>query len=205
MEEKRGGGMSAEEREKFCRIAKAWHGGGVEKPEIYHQKLVDNFKRAAAYVGFNESTTSLPPSNYPQDAMLMLYGLYKQATEATELDDIPLPKSSDELEQNLYWSRIGMHSMPPTLAMMNFVATVKTVDSEYCARASSFSRESFEQYELNAFFFLHILYAIGAISDKRLFFSMIWRATAREGTKDTRVGEKAGRQRKGAARYQTRQ
>ena len=85
MEEKRGGGMSAEEREKFLRIAKEWHGGGVEKPEIYHQKLVDNFKRAAAYVGFNESTTSLPPSNYPQDAMLMLYGLYKQVPESNSM------------------------------------------------------------------------------------------------------------------------
>ncbi|XP_027095711.1 acyl-CoA-binding domain-containing protein 6-like [Coffea arabica] len=149
MEEKRGGGMSAEEREKFLRIAKAWHGGGVEKPEIYHQKLVDNFKRAAAYVGFNESTTSLPPSNYPQDAMLMLYGLYKQATEETEFDDIPLPKSSDELEQKLYWSRIGMLCMPPTLAMMNFVATVKIVDPAYRASASNFSRESLEQSALN--------------------------------------------------------
>ncbi|CDP18566.1 unnamed protein product [Coffea canephora] len=147
MEEKRGGEMSAEEREKSSRNLREWH--GFEKPEICHQKLVDNFKRAAACAGFNESTTSLPPSNYPQDAMIMLYGLYKQATEETEFDDIPLPKSSDELEQKLYRIRIGMLCISPTDAMMNFVATVEGVDPEYRARASSFSRESLEQYELN--------------------------------------------------------
>ncbi|XP_019187820.1 PREDICTED: acyl-CoA-binding domain-containing protein 4-like isoform X1 [Ipomoea nil] len=109
----------------------------------------DRFYAAAAYVGFDGSADSgkAVTSKFSNDAALLLYALYQQATIGP--CKIPKPRAWSPVEQSKWTSWNGLGNMASAEAMRLFVKILEEEDPGWYSRASNFVKEPVEDVEMN--------------------------------------------------------
>ncbi|XP_031103395.1 acyl-CoA-binding domain-containing protein 4-like [Ipomoea triloba] len=109
----------------------------------------DRFYAAAAYVGFDGSADSgkAVTSKFSNDAALLLYALYQQATIGP--CKIPKPRAWSPVEQSKWSSWNGLGNMASAEAMRLFVKILEEEDPGWYSRASNFVKEPVEDVEIN--------------------------------------------------------
>ncbi|CAN4108775.1 unnamed protein product [Withania somnifera] len=99
----------------------------------------ERFYAAASYAGFDgssDSSTKGVSSKFSNDAALLLYALYQQATVGP--CKIPKPRSWSPVEQSKWTSWNGLGNMASTEAMRLFVKILEEEDPGWYSRASNF-------------------------------------------------------------------
>ncbi|WCJ43121.1 Acyl-CoA-binding domain-containing protein 4 [Euphorbia peplus] len=101
----------------------------------------ERFYAAAAYAGFDGSpnSTSTVSSKFQNDAALLLYALYQQATIGP--CNTPKPSTWNAVEQSKWKSWQGLGNMASTEAMRLFVKILEEEDPGWYSRASNFVPE----------------------------------------------------------------
>ncbi|XP_065852766.1 acyl-CoA-binding domain-containing protein 4-like [Euphorbia lathyris] len=101
----------------------------------------ERFYAAAAYAGFDGSpnSTNTVSSKFQNDAALLLYGLYQQATIGP--CNTPKPSTWNAVEQSKWKSWQGLGNMASTEAMRLFVKILEEEDPGWYSRASNFVPE----------------------------------------------------------------
>ncbi|KAK4739265.1 hypothetical protein R3W88_002962 [Solanum pinnatisectum] len=110
----------------------------------------ERFYAAASYAGFDgssDSSTKGVSSKFSNDAALLLYALYQQATVGP--CKIPKPRSWSPVEQSKWTSWNGLGNMASTEAMRLFVKILEEEDPGWYSRASNFVSEPAVQGEKN--------------------------------------------------------
>ncbi|XP_055816720.1 acyl-CoA-binding domain-containing protein 4 [Solanum dulcamara] len=110
----------------------------------------ERFYAAASYAGFDgssDSSTKGVSSKFSNDAALLLYALYQQATVGP--CKIPKPRSWNPVEQSKWTSWNGLGNMASTEAMRLFVKILEEEDPGWYSRASNFVSEPAVQGEKN--------------------------------------------------------
>ncbi|KAJ8572881.1 hypothetical protein K7X08_009392 [Anisodus acutangulus] len=110
----------------------------------------ERFYAAVAYAGFDgspDSSTKDVSSKFSNDAALLLYALYQQATVGP--CKIPKPRSWSPVEQSKWTSWNGLGNMASTEAMRLFVKILEEEDPGWYSRASNFVSEPAVQGEKN--------------------------------------------------------
>ncbi|XP_004230218.1 acyl-CoA-binding domain-containing protein 4 [Solanum lycopersicum] len=110
----------------------------------------ERFYAAASYAGFDgssDSSTKGVSSKFSNDAALLLYALYQQATVGP--CKIPKPRSWSPVEQSKWTSWNGLGNMVSTEAMRLFVKILEEEDPGWYSRASNFVSEPAVQGEKN--------------------------------------------------------
>ncbi|CAH9087302.1 unnamed protein product [Cuscuta europaea] len=109
----------------------------------------DRFYAAAAYVGFDGSAGSgrAVTSKFSNDASLLLYALYQQATIGP--CNIPKPRAWSPVEQSKWTSWNGLGNMATAEAMRLFVKILEEEEPGWYSRASNFASEAVEDVKMN--------------------------------------------------------
>ncbi|CAI9769014.1 unnamed protein product [Fraxinus pennsylvanica] len=110
----------------------------------------DRFYAAAAYAGFGGSPNSSAKgvsSKFSNDAALLLYALYQQATVGP--CNIPKPRGWSPVEQSKWTSWSGLGNMASTEAMRLFVKILEEEDPGWYSRASHFVSEPVVDVEMH--------------------------------------------------------
>lgn len=110
----------------------------------------DRFYAAASYVGFGGSPTSAAKgvaSKFSNDAALLLYALYQQATVGP--CNIPKPRVWNPVEQSKWTSWNGLGNMASTEAMRLFVKILEEEDPGWYSRVADFVAEPVVDVEMN--------------------------------------------------------
>ncbi|CAH9073741.1 unnamed protein product [Cuscuta epithymum] len=109
----------------------------------------DRFYAAAAYVGFDGSAGSgrAVTSKFSNDASLLLYALYQQATIGP--CNIPKPRAWSPVEQSKWTSWNGLGNMATAEAMRLFVKILEEEEPGWYSRASNFASEAVEAVKMN--------------------------------------------------------
>ncbi|KAI3448602.1 hypothetical protein Pfo_005267 [Paulownia fortunei] len=122
--------------------AMARAGSGLAYPE--------RFYAAATYAGFGGSPNSADKgvtSKFSNDAALLLYALYQQATIGP--CNIPKPRGWSPIEQSKWTSWNGLGNMASTEAMRLFVKILEEEDPGWYSRISNFVAEPVLDVEMN--------------------------------------------------------
>nr|GEU65922.1 acyl-CoA-binding domain-containing protein 4 [Tanacetum cinerariifolium] len=106
----------------------------------------DRFYAASSYVGFNGPSSSIN-KKFSNDAALLLYALYHQATVGA--CNVVKPTSWSPVEQTKWTSWNGLGNMASTEAMRLFVKILEEEDPEWYSRASDFISEPPVDVEMN--------------------------------------------------------
>ncbi|KAJ4719425.1 acyl-CoA-binding domain-containing protein 4 [Melia azedarach] len=110
----------------------------------------ERFYAAASYVGFDGSPSSATKgltAKFSNDAALLLYALYQQATVGP--CNIPKPSSWSPVEQSKWKSWQGLGNMATTEAMRLFVKILEEEDPSWYSRASNFVAEPVVDVQMN--------------------------------------------------------
>ncbi|KAG8390998.1 hypothetical protein BUALT_Bualt01G0142300 [Buddleja alternifolia] len=107
----------------------------------------ERFYAAATYAGFLGSPTSAGTSKYSNDAALLLYALYQQATLGP--CNIPKPRGWSPIEQSKWTSWNGLGNMASTEAMRLFVKILEEEDPGWYSRVSNYVAEPVVEVEVN--------------------------------------------------------
>ncbi|XP_022999026.1 acyl-CoA-binding domain-containing protein 4-like isoform X2 [Cucurbita maxima] len=102
----------------------------------------DRFYAAASYAGFDESPKSSSKairSRFSDEAALLLYGLYQQATVGR--CNVPEPSSWHAIEKSKWKSWNGLGNMAPVEAMRLFVKILEEEEPGWYSRVSGFVPE----------------------------------------------------------------
>ncbi|KAL5712975.1 acyl-CoA-binding domain-containing protein 4 [Ranunculus cassubicifolius] len=114
---------------------------GLAYPERFHA--------AASYAGFGGSNSSQSPiSKFTNEAALLLYALYQQATVGP--CNIAKPRSWSPVEQNKWTSWNGLGNMASTEAMRLFVKILEEEDPAWYSRVPEFVIEPVVDVEMNS-------------------------------------------------------
>ncbi|KAJ4969081.1 hypothetical protein NE237_015782 [Protea cynaroides] len=107
------------------------------------------FYAAAAYAGFDGSSNSSNSviSKFQNDAALLLYGLYQQATVGP--CNIPKPRAWNPVEQGKWTSWHGLGNMASTEAMRLFVKILEEEEPGWYSRVPEFVTEPVVDVEMN--------------------------------------------------------
>ncbi|XP_022965617.1 acyl-CoA-binding domain-containing protein 4-like isoform X2 [Cucurbita maxima] len=99
----------------------------------------DRFYAAASYAGFDgspKSSSKAVRSRFSDEAALLLYGLYQQATVGC--CNVPEPSSWHAIEKSKWKSWNGLGNMVPAEAMRLFVKILEEEEPGWYSRVSSF-------------------------------------------------------------------
>ncbi|KAG6586255.1 Acyl-CoA-binding domain-containing protein 4, partial [Cucurbita argyrosperma subsp. sororia] len=99
----------------------------------------DRFYAAASYAGFDgspKSSSKAVRSRFSDEAALLLYGLYQQATVGR--CNVPEPSSWHAIEKSKWKSWNGLGNMVPAEAMRLFVKILEEEEPGWYSRVSSF-------------------------------------------------------------------
>ncbi|KAF8394551.1 hypothetical protein HHK36_020762 [Tetracentron sinense] len=109
----------------------------------------ERFYAAASYVGFGGSPKSSKGviSKFQNDAALLLYGLYQQATVGP--CNIPKPRAWSPVEQSKWTSWHGLGNMASTEAMRLFVKILEDEDPGWYSTVPEFVVEPIVDVEMN--------------------------------------------------------
>ncbi|KAH6762541.1 acyl-CoA binding protein 4 [Perilla frutescens var. hirtella] len=110
----------------------------------------ERFYAAASYVGFGGSPSSAAKgvaSKFSNDAALLLYALYQQATVGP--CNIPKPRVWNPVEQSKWTSWNGLGNMASTEAMRLFVKILEEEDPGWYSRVADFVAEPVIDVEMN--------------------------------------------------------
>ncbi|XP_038890933.1 acyl-CoA-binding domain-containing protein 4 isoform X2 [Benincasa hispida] len=102
----------------------------------------DRFYAAASYAGFDgspKSSSKAVRSKFSDEAALLLYGLYQQATIGR--CNVPEPSSWHAIEKSKWKSWNGLGNMAPAEAMRLFVKILEEEEPGWYSRVSSFFPE----------------------------------------------------------------
>ncbi|XP_022150763.1 acyl-CoA-binding domain-containing protein 4 isoform X2 [Momordica charantia] len=102
----------------------------------------DRFYAAASYAGFDgspKSSSKAVRSKFSDEAALLLYGLYQQATVGR--CNVPEPSSWHAIEKSKWKSWNGLGNMPPVEAMRLFVKILEEEEPGWYSRVSNFVSE----------------------------------------------------------------
>ncbi|XP_011648837.1 acyl-CoA-binding domain-containing protein 4 isoform X2 [Cucumis sativus] len=102
----------------------------------------DRFYAAASYAGFDgspKSSSKALRSKFSDEAALLLYGLYQQATVGR--CNVPEPSSWHAIEKSKWKSWDGLGNMVPAEAMRLFVKILEEEEPGWYSRVSSFVPE----------------------------------------------------------------
>eukprot|EP00262_Sarcandra_glabra_P017652 TRINITY_DN6117_c0_g1_i1.p1 TRINITY_DN6117_c0_g1~~TRINITY_DN6117_c0_g1_i1.p1 ORF type:complete len:681 (-),score=125.72 TRINITY_DN6117_c0_g1_i1:201-2243(-) len=109
----------------------------------------ERFYAAASYVGFGGSPNSSKGaiSRFQNDAALLLYGLYQQATVGP--CTVPKPRAWNPVEHSKWTSWHGLEDMASTEAMRLFVKILEEEDPAWYSRVPEFIIEPVVDVEMN--------------------------------------------------------
>ncbi|PKI74049.1 hypothetical protein CRG98_005527 [Punica granatum] len=109
----------------------------------------ERFYSAASYAGFDGSSDSSKgvTSKFSNDAALLLYALFQQATVGP--CNAPKPRGWSPVEQSKWTSWHGLGNMAQTEAMRLFVKILEEEDPSWYSRASNFVTEPVVDVEMN--------------------------------------------------------
>ncbi|KAI3694967.1 hypothetical protein L1987_77953 [Smallanthus sonchifolius] len=107
----------------------------------------DRFFVAAAYAGFGDSSSKGVTSKFSNDAALLLYALYQQATVGP--CNILKPRGWSPVEQSKWTSWNGLGNMASTEAMRLFVKILEEEDPGWYSRASNLIPEPVVDVHMN--------------------------------------------------------
>ncbi|XP_057778184.1 acyl-CoA-binding domain-containing protein 4 [Salvia miltiorrhiza] len=110
----------------------------------------ERFYAAASYVGFGGSPTSAAKgvaSKFSNDAALLLYALYQQATVGP--CNTPKPRAWNPIEHSKWTSWNGLGNMASTEAMRLFVKILEEEDPGWYSRVADFVAEPVIDVEMN--------------------------------------------------------